>query len=82
MASWTLSACATDPPRIITETERVIVTPPEEWIQETPIPQLEGDKNRHLLESWRARGESLERCNQDKHDLRQWRTRHQEDPEP
>ena len=72
-----LTACSSAPV-VVTETREVPVLPPVEWLQDCDTPGLAGDRNRDLWAAYQARGASLEACNAEKAQLRQWREKNRD----
>lgn len=66
-----LISCAE--PRTIVRTEYVYVLPPEQYLQEYPEPELQGNKNRHLRDWALDLRETNQLHESDKQALREWR---------
>ncbi len=65
-----LTSCATTEPVVVTKIERAL--PPAAWLQNCPIPVLEGRRVEDAVILAHRRKLALQECNRDKAKLRAW----------
>lgn len=66
-------------PKVITRTETEYRLPPEQWMRPCTQPELQGDRNRDILQLAVEQRAALAACNEDKRSLREWAAEHEQE---